>query len=289
MTPESLVRDTHDLFSFPEAALRINELIDHQATTIEDLAEVILTDPALAARLLRLVNSALYARQTPIDTVARAIPMIGFGALRNLVMATAAVEVFQDLPPERINMEQFWFHGVACGVAARELNEQLKLKGGEQLFLAGLLHGIGKLVFFSRCPQDYLSVLELIDREGLAPAAAEEAIFGFDYATLGGELLHAWNFPDRIWQAVAHHLHPEGAEQYHQEAETIHAAEIIAGVVQANRGQSNETAPPPSQAMEEITSRLGLDQEQVTALPLNISLQVMDVFEILVPGASVIW
>ncbi|WPL19150.1 HDOD domain protein [Thiorhodovibrio winogradskyi] len=287
MTPESLVREVDNLVSFPEAALRINELIDHQATTIEDLAEVILTDPALAARLLRLVNSALYARQAPIDSVTRAIPMIGFRALRDLVMATSAVAVFQDLPPERVNMEQFWFHGVACGVAAREIAQRLGHKGGEQLFLAGLLHGIGKLVFFSRCPRDYLKVLERIENEGLTPAAAEEAIFGFHYATLGGELLRDWHFPERIWQAVAHHQHPEGAGQYRQEAETIHGAEMIAGLVQAKSSESTEAAPP--QGMEAIAERLGLDQDQATSLPLDISLQVMEVFEVLVPGASMVW
>jgi HD-like signal output (HDOD) protein len=294
MTPESLVRETDDLFSFPEAALRVNELIDQTATTIEDLANVIRTDPALSARLLRLVNSAYYARQTPVDTISLAIPMIGWQALRDLVMGTAVVEIFQDLPPDQINMERFWFHGVACGVAARELDEQLGFRGGEQLFLAGLLHGIGKLVFFSRCPREYRNVLDLIDAQGLTSAAAEDAVFGFNYAELGGELLRVWHFPERIWQIVAHHLAPGETERFHREAELINAAERIAVIVQQEhfnnpisgvlkaQTTASDTVENASERIQTIAAQLGVAQDEASNIFQDIRLRVVDVFEVLV-------
>ncbi len=297
MTPESLVRTIDDLASFPEAALRINELITDPATTLDKLAELILTDPALSARLLRLVNSSYYARPAPIETVSMAVQLIGFNALRDLVMATCAVELFQGLPPERINMERFWFHGVACGIAARELDEQFGHRGGEQLFLAGLLHGIGKLVFFSRCADDYRNVLERIDRDGLTPAAAEKAVFGFHYADLGGELLRAWHFPARIWQTVAYHVQPQDAQAYQHEATLIQAAAIIAGIIAENIQAENNHAASASlpanlnvdQELENIADHLGIDRDKIANLTLDISLRVVEVFDVLIPGASMIW
>jgi HD-like signal output (HDOD) protein len=301
MTPESLARDTYVLFSLPEAALRINELIDQPQTTTEELADVILTDPALSARLLRLVNSAYYARQTPADTVAVAISRIGFTTLRDLVMTTAMIDVFPSLPPEQINMEQFWFHAVACGVSARELDERLCFKGGEQLFLAGLLHGIGRLVFFSRCPQAYLKVLQRIETEGLSTQAAEEAVFGFNYAQLGGELLRCWHFPERIQQAVTHHLDPQAAGRFRREAELINAAEKIAEIVQEeelkdplrrrrpDKATATEASTEAAPAMQEIAKQLGLDPDQAVTIPFDISERVVEMFEVLVPGASMVW
>lgn len=298
MTPESLVRETDDLFSFPDVAIRINEMIDRTATTIEDLAEVIRTDPALSARLLRLVNSAYYARQTPVDSVSQAIPLIGWSALRDLVMGTAVVEVFQDLPPEQINMERFWFHAIVCGVAARELDERLGFRGGEQLFLAGLLHGVGKLVFFSRRSQEYRTVVDRMETDGLTVAAAEQAVFGFDYAELGGELLRLWNFPERIWQTVAHHLAPDKAERFRREAEFIHAAEQIATVLQEARFQRDSPAMPAAEGMasdearresasvQSILAGLGVDQgedgDKLVDIGADIGERVDEVFEVLV-------
>jgi HD-like signal output (HDOD) protein len=307
MTPESLVRDIDQLFSFPEAALRINELIDQPTTTLDELADVILTDPALSARLLRLVNSAYYARQVPVDTVSKAVQMIGFSALRELALATASVGFFSGLPAERINMEQFWFDGIACGMAARELDQRLGYGGGEQLFLAGLLHSVGKLVFFSRFPEEYRQVLDRIDRDDLAHPVAEEAIFGFNYATLGGALLQNWHFPELIWQAVAHHLNPEAAGCFRRQAELIQAAGMIAGLIHANHFDSTgaagerERPPPPdsetnvilhrsqnaNQTLQSVAIQLGLEQEKTANIPLDISLRIIEVFDVLVPGASI--
>lgn len=285
MTPESLVQDTHTLFSLPDVAFRVNELIDQPNTRPADLAEVILCDPALAARLLRLVNSAYYALPHPVATVSQAIYLIGPRELRDLVIATSAVSLFKGLPPEQINMEQFWFHSIACGIAARELARRCRLPEGEQLFLAGLLQGIGKLIFYSQCADQYREVLQLVEREGLDAVAAERRIFGFTYADVSAALLKNWRFPERLWMAVAHHLDPASAPHYWLEAVILHAASDVASSLQLNA-----SADPLRVGSLEITaSLLELEPESLASLPAEINLQVIEVLEIVQPGATLIY
>lgn len=288
MTPESLVQNTHTLFSLPDVAFRVNDLIDRPETRAADLAEVILCDPALAARLLRLVNSAYYALPYRVETVSQAIHLIGQRELRDLVMATSAVDLFKGLPPEQINMEQFWFHSIACGIAARELARRCRLPEGERLFLAGLLHGIGKLIFYSQCADRYREVLQLIEREKLDTVAAEQRVFGFAYADLSAALLKAWRFPDRLWMSVAHHLEPANAPSYWLEAMIIHTATYVANNLQSSASVDSLSMGSP-EMIASLANRLELEPESLASLPAEINLQVIEVFEIVQPGATLIY
>jgi HD-like signal output (HDOD) protein len=290
MTPETLIKETEHLFSLPDVAMRVNQLIEDPATRPADLAEVIMYDAGLAARLLRVVNSAYYARSRPVETVTQAISLIGFRALRDLIIATFAVERFRGLPPERVNMERFWFHGVATGIAARELAKRRGLREGERLFLAGLLHSIGKLIFFSQRAEDYAEVLRLVDERGLNVVSAEEQVFGFNFADLGAELLHSWRFPESIWKAVAYQLNPQQASDFRLEAAIVQGAEQVGGIVQSTAIDGGEAlASHASDYLTTLAKCLALPTDALSELPGDISLQVVEVFEVLVPGASLVY
>lgn len=290
MTPDLLINATEHLFSLPDVAVRVNELIEDPATRPADLAEVILYDAGLSARLLRVVNSAYYARARPVETVTQAISMIGFRALRDLIIATFAVERFRGLPPERVNMERFWFHGVATGIAARELAKRRGLREGERLFLAGLLHSIGKLIFFSQCAEEYAEVLRLVDDNKLTVVRAEEQVFGFNFADLGAELLHRWHFPESLWKAVAYQLNPDQAPDFRLEAAIVQGAEQVGGIVQSTAIDGGEAlASHASDCLRALARRLALPADALSELPGDISLQVVEVFEVLVPGASLVY
>ena len=288
MTPESLVQGTHTLFSLPDVAFRVNELIDQPNTRPSDLAEVILCDPGLSARLLRLINSAYYGLSKPVDTVSQAIYLIGQRELRDLVVATSAVNLFKGLPPEQVNMEIFWFHSIACGIAARELARRCRLPEGERLFLAGLLHSVGKLVFYSQCPDQYRQVLQRFEQEGVDTVVAERQVFGFTYADLSAELLKTWRFPERLWVAVAHHLEPAKAPSYWLEAVIVHAAVYVANSLQPSANATPLTVDSPD-ILASLADMLSLPPESLAALPTEINLQVIEIFEIVQPGATLVY
>ena len=279
MTPKSLVRSVHTLFSLPDVVIRVNTLIEDPIARISDLAEMVLCDPGWAARLLRLVNSAYYNPPYRVGTVSQAIILLGQHELRNLVLATVAVSLFKGLPPERINMEQFWLHSIMCGVAARGLARHRRLRDSERLFIAGLLYGTGKLVFYSQCPDLYREVLQQAGDDEQACIAAERQVFGFTYADLGAELLKTWRLPENLYMAVAHHLEPAKALDYRLEAMILHVAVQIVSSLQAGVGGTPSTSDPEHFAP--LANLLELPPESLASLAAEINPQAMEIFGII--------
>lgn len=228
-TAQALARDVTRLFTLPDVALRLNALIQSPNATTQELAQVVQLDPGLAATLLKIANSAYYGLASRVDTLSRAIAVIGERELQTMAMATAVVSTFKGLPEDLVDMASFWDNSVTCGVLARLLGRRCGVLRNEQMFLAGLLHGVGKLVFYARVPDAYREMLLQagpVDDRTLA--AAEARTFGFDYATLGAALLQAWNLPSILRQLVACQLRPGEAADYPREAAVLHVATDLA-------------------------------------------------------------
>ena len=108
MTPHELAREVSTLFSLPDLVIRASAVMDSPTATAQDLVEVIELDANLALTVLRLSNSALYGGRGRIETLRHAVALIGHNALRDLVLATAAVKVFRDIPAEFLDMVTYW-------------------------------------------------------------------------------------------------------------------------------------------------------------------------------------
>ena len=291
MSTKSLVQSTHTLFSLPDAVIRINELIDDPNTQTHELAETILCDAGLAARLLRLANSAYYNRRNRIETISHALILLGYQNLRDLIMTTVAVSVFQGLPPALVNMDRFWLHSIRCGSTARKLAQYRRLPQGEQFFITGLLHGVGKLIFYSQCPEGYCEVLKSMGDNVVARTAAERRIFKCTYAELGAELLKSWRLADHLCLAVAHHLEPAKAPTpYRLEATILHVAVQIADSMPADADALSD-APLASAPIDfaPLAKLLSLKPELLAILPTEIDLQSREIFEMVRPMTLPTW
>lgn len=230
MTLEEFTRDIDHLVSLPSVGVRINEVVNDPNSTADDIGRLISQDPALAARVLRIANSPAYGLSTQITTIARAVSIVGTQFIRDLVLATSTISAFKDIPNELVSLENFWDHSLYCGIAARLLAEQRGMKHAETEFLAGLLHDIGQLVIFRKQPAEARRAL-LLSLEGpddLALHKAEQAIFGFDHAQVGAELLRHWHFPPLLVTCVEKHHAPQEATQFQVEASLVHIANSIA-------------------------------------------------------------
>lgn len=229
LTPQRLVQEVQHLFSLPDVALRLNDMVGNPDTTNKQIVEVLQLDAGLAATVLRLANSAWYGLPSKVDTLSRAITLIGHRALRDLVLAAAFIKRFQGIPGEFVNMKTFWDNSVACGVVARNLSRRCRLHESEQMFLAGLLHKIGRLVFFEARPNDYREVLaQAADTSEASIIAAERRVFGFCYAELGGELLKLWRLPPILQNVVANQLNSERYTDYPRERAILQVAADMA-------------------------------------------------------------
>lgn len=259
--PRDLVHENLELISLPEIVTRINGMIEDPECTAVDIAEVIAEDAALTARLLKLVNSPFYNFPSQVDTISMAITIVGTRQLRDLAMAAAITGRFRRIPEGLPGPDAFWHHNLACATAAREIARACRLRQQEQLFVAGLLHDIGKLVMYLTAPERAREALRLARQPGAEAASVEPRVFGFDHAELGAELLRLWRLPEPLVQPVRWHHAPREADAFRQEAAVLHLAEAIA----------NTVAPPLSPDDDrpidlEVWSLLGLDPAQLDAL-----------------------
>ncbi len=227
-----LAKQVESLFSLPEVALRVNEILNTAEPLNADLEEVIVSDPAFTAKLLKIVNSAYFGFPSQVDTVSRAISIIGLAELRNLVVSTSVTTTFKGIPAELVDMDVFWYHSVTSGVLAKLLAKKVKNPGAERLFITGLLHSVGRLIYFTQCPEQAREVLNLKDQGEDVMIAAERAKLGFTYAELGAEFLKLWKLPENIWQTINMQLDPLKAKNYVDDACILHVASKIAGSIE---------------------------------------------------------
>ena len=290
MTPQHLVQEVSTLFTLPDVAIRLNELMAAANATTQDLAEVVELDPGLAATLLKLANSAYYGLVGQVDTIHRAVARVGERALQAMVMATSVVATFKGLPADLVDMDSFWDNSVTCGVIARILARRCGMGQGEQLFLAGLLHGVGKLVFYARRPTEYGALLvALAQRDDRSLAAAEARVFGFDYAALGAELLKSWNLPVMLQVLVACQLRPGEAADLDRQAALLQVAnELAASVAPPVKGAVTDQAGASGSDTLAWTS-LGLSESLLAEVLAEANLQALEILEIINPRGMMIY
>jgi len=233
LSAQELVQDRIDLVSLPDVALKLNTLCDDVNSTAQDIADVIATDASLTARLLQIVNSPFYSFPQQINTITMAITIVGVSQLRDLAMATLIIEKFSGIPENLINSEKFWSHNIACATAARTIVTELGIKQSERVFVAGLLHDIGKLLMYLSHPHLSYEVLELIKANPeLDINQTEEIAFGYDHAELGAALLKEWGLPDSLVDPVKYHHEPNLAKRFATEASVLHLANIVANEIE---------------------------------------------------------
>jgi HD-like signal output (HDOD) protein len=223
-TPYDLVSGVVRLVSLPEVCIRVNEMLDDVKVNAHDIGKVISQDAGLTARLLKIVNSAFYGFPSRIETVSRAVTVIGLRELRGLVLSASAVEAFSKIPNELLNMVKFWRHSVYCGVVAQLLAERCHVLHSERLFVAGLLHDIGELILCHRLPGEMGEVVARARLEDRPDHEIEQEVLGFDHAEVGGELLKVWQMPRTLEQAVRYHHTPDLADQAIMDVCLVHIA-----------------------------------------------------------------
>lgn len=233
---EALLRDEPQLVSPPEVYLRISEVLRDPKSTVEDAAASIRHDPSLAAKLLRLVNSSFYSRTmraakgrfpAKVDSLSRAVMVVGGRQLATLALGVSVLPLFQDIPPQWVNMRMFWEHSVGCAVAAQALAVAAGRDNPEAAFVAGLLHDIGRIVAFKQASRQMAGAMRQAATEHCPLVVAERAVLGFDHAALGGQLLCKWQFPANLEKMVRYH-HDLDEPLFIEEPAVIHLADGLA-------------------------------------------------------------
>lgn len=241
-SPYDLVKRHVKLVSLPDIYFRIAEVLENPYSSSAKVGEVVGKDPSLSAKLLKLVNSPFYGYPSKIDSIDRAVCIIGANDLTTLALGISVLNSFDDVPEELMNMRGFWRHSITCGVAARFLASKRPGLTEERFFIAGLLHDIGRLVIIRGLPAAFTKAL-FLSRDQEAPLyQTERDVLGFDHAVVGGFLFKEWRLPSSLERAIRFHHNPQTATNTLEPA-IIHVADIIAVAMQLG-GAGSFFVPP---------------------------------------------
>lgn len=230
ISAQELVDEGVRLASFPDIYQRIVAIINDTRGSAAHLAEVVGNDPGLSATLLKIVNSAFYGLPSKVSSIVRAIALIGNNELSALVMGISVIRYFKNIPPEMVEMKKFWMHSVAAGVFARLLAHHKAGLSEEDLFIAGLLHDIGRLVIFKALPRTSAFAIQLSIKQRAPLFQVEKEIFSYDHAEVAGLLLEKWNFPKPLQQLIRYHHTPLDCQKP-VEASIIFLADVLASAM----------------------------------------------------------
>nr|WP_321513630.1 HDOD domain-containing protein [uncultured Pseudodesulfovibrio sp.] len=277
LDPLDILRQDHQLPALPQVFLELQQAISSTSTSADDLAEIISQDPGLTAFLLRMVNSAFYSLPMQIDTISRAVTVVGVNQLSTLAVGTSVISLFKDIPEEVLDMEQFWKHSVACGLIARRLCRITGQGDPERAFVSGLLHDIGQLIMLQAEPERVAAVHVHARSKNTLLFEVEKALLGFDHATLGGMLLRKWNFPFVLVAAVLEHHHPK-VSQKEAEPALVHCAETIATGLGIGSSGEYFVQPPDM----DVWASMGLTPDRIDEMVEDLDEELEEAFQILI-------
>lgn len=280
LTPQSMIQNSLELFSLPDIYFQISEMVSDPRFSTSDMGEAIIKDPGLSLRLLKIVNSSYYGFQAKIDTISRAITIVGVDDLLNLVLATSVIDKFDKIPIELVDMTDFWMRSVRCGIIAKLLAKESSILHCERLFMTGLLHDIGSLVMYCKIPDKSHEVLLAANYDRQLVGVIEKQVLGFTHADVGAELIKSWGLPESLFEAVGCYLEPEVALVHKLDTYLLSLA-------------SRLTELSPHDVMPEVVlsgftenalSIMRIDLELVDKVLVQAEVKFSQVFELMVPS-----
>ena len=251
--PQKVIEKIDDLPTLPRTVLQITGLVNDPKSSAKDLARVITDDQVLTVRLLKLVNSSFYGFPQRISTVTGAIVLLGFDAIRNLLLTTSVFDLFANRNRQKKrDQERFWDHSLGCAVGAKVIGNYLRHDKIEELFVSGLLHDIGKIVEMMFLPDEFSKIVAAVNRDNVLMTTAENNVLGYNHAEVGKLLAEKWNLPVKLVQVIAHHHHPDNAGSFAVEAAIVHLADIFCRALNMGYGGDNKIPPLDTLAWERL-------------------------------------
>jgi HD-like signal output (HDOD) protein len=280
ITLEWLVGETNTVYSLPLFYEKLNEAINHPRSSLADIATIITDDHGLTARILKLANSPMFGFFTRIDSITKAISIIGTQQVRDLALAASVMDVFKGIPDELMNMRSFWQHSISCGIIARNLAVYRRESNLERFFVAGMLHDIGELAMCTVIPDVVGEMLEESRANCVIHFNTENSRLGFNHAKVGGKLLDKWRLPPGIVEPVSNHHASGNARYFPLETALVHIADIICRALEI--GCSSESIVPP---LDDVAwERFGGPVTSLATIIRQSESQMNETFAILADG-----
>ncbi|MBN1346252.1 MAG: HDOD domain-containing protein [Phycisphaerae bacterium] len=203
-----------EIATLPEITVRIIETVENPKSTARDLHEIIKNDPALSAKILKVVNSAFYGLPGQIGSIDRAIVLLGLSAVKNIAIAASITRLFKGKQlTKEFTARDLWTHSLAVGVASRLIHKQIHKQGGDDIFLAGLIHDLGIMTIRQAYPDRLTEIVDRVYETEEDYCAVETEILGVDHQAFGAGLGGKWKFPRHLRAVMGYHHCPEQLDE----------------------------------------------------------------------------
>ena len=228
----TLIARLQSIPTLPTVALRVMEITANPKSSANDLMDIISPDVSLTTKILKIANSPFYGLTREVSSLQHAVTVLGFKEIRNLVISTVAFDSFKNLKQDgKFDINKFWKHSFYCALAAKAIAVDLEIESNE-LFVAGLVHDIGKLAMYVTFPSEFMMQLEIMNPLKIKYTSfeAEKDVFGMTHDEVGMKLLKKWMFPESLLTAVGYHHRPQEADKKSNFPMIVHVADILTHV-----------------------------------------------------------
>jgi putative nucleotidyltransferase with HDIG domain len=221
----ALIEKVKDLPPLPSIVMKALEMTLDPNVSVYNLQQVISQDQALSAKILRIVNSAMYSLRREISTVSHAMAILGIETVKSVIMAASVEQVFQTA--KDLGTKLMTEHSWGTALAARIIARRVRYENVEEALVCGLMHDIGKPVMLQNLRARYTEILGQVYSGNSSFHQMEFMVFGFSHAHVGALLARKWNFPPQLAEAVGYHHNPMSAPNYRQLACIVNLANLF--------------------------------------------------------------
>lgn len=272
------IKEDIKLPSPPAIAVKILDAVNRDDAELTSLGDIISSDPALTAKMLKVANSETFTQNGNISNINRAMTVLGTNLIKNIALSFIIADNLSDDNTIGFDCELFWRRSVTTAVAAEKISKSLQFKN-EDIFVASLLQDIGILLMASNRGNEYIKLIHESRTTGPQLEELEKEKYGFDHMQVAYALLVSWNFPESITTAILYHHQPQLCPEDDREAtEILFYADRLADIFFAG-----EVAEKARNLQQDLIDRYSLSSDQARDLldeTAEASREILDSFEL---------
>jgi len=271
-TLAEIERDFNSIDNLPTLPIIVLDILNlmHQNASMQKIGDKMELDPPITTKVLKIANSAYYGMRQRVDTMRRALVILGLNEISNIVMGISVVRSFKSKNGRVFGLEKFWEHSIAVAHFSKLLATEMNINTHGEEYTAGLIHDIGKLIFYQYYPEEYEVITELITEQKVPDYLAEKAVIGCDHMYIGYLLAKKWNLPHNLSQSILYHHNPVNAESNKELIAIVNIANFLANSMRISQFNIISSEQKTSQALNILrpyTSAFSIDQFKSSLAP----------------------
>lgn len=266
MDENRIINNIDDLPVMPEIVLKINEISQNPEVSIDEISEIIEKDSALSAKVLRLANSSYYGLASQVDSISRAIIVLGFNTVCNLAASIGISKIFKEQYKNiSIDLSGLWFHTLGCAVAAKVIISEKNQNYAERAFICGILHDIGKIIIAKILPAEQKKIFDALYKSKKTIYDIEEEIISTNHAKVGFAIGKKWKFPEYILDVIRFHHDPLQSKIAPDIASAVHLGNAISKALSLGVSTDSRAFIKPI-----VWEQLRINQQKIPSLIKDI-------------------